>query len=227
MCNLYSITAPVTDMRRFFAVDRNNDKLGNFKSLGAVFPKHQAPVIRLGNGGERQLVSMEWGFATPKISKKTGKPMSPYAWNNARDENVMKLRLWRGSFQFRRCLIPVSSFQESKGRAPATNVWFSMKADQEHERPLFAFAGLWRHNQVEMQNSNTGRDTYTVITTKANALLQPIHPTRMPVILAPRSYDIWLHGKEKEALDLLKPFPCDQMRIAKQGVGVWSDVLHE
>ena len=60
---------------------------------------------------------MEWGFATPKISKKTGKPISPYAWNNARDENLLKSRLWRDSFVKRRCLVPVSSFQESKGKA--------------------------------------------------------------------------------------------------------------
>ena len=57
-----------------------------------------------------------------------------------------------------------------------------MKADQENTRLLFAFAGLWRHQQVEMQDPDTDRDTYTVITTMANALIEPIHPTRMPVI---------------------------------------------
>ena len=108
-----------------------------------------------------------------------------------------------------------------------TNVWFSMKADQKNARPLFAFAGLWRHHQVEMQDPDTKRDTFTVITTMANALIEPIHPTRMPVIFSPQSYDTWLYGNEQDALSLLKPFPSDEMRIAKQGVGLWSDALNE
>ena len=102
-----------------------------------------------------------------------------------------------------------------------------MKADQENARPLFAFAGLWRHHQVEMQDPDSDRDTYTVITTMANALIEPIHPTRMPVIFSPQSYDPWLYGTEQEAFRLLKPFPCDDMRIAKKGVGLWSDALYE
>ena len=54
-------------MRGWFDIRIDNDQLGNFKPFEAVFPKHQAPVVRVGDGGERQLVSMEWGFATPKI----------------------------------------------------------------------------------------------------------------------------------------------------------------
>jgi putative SOS response-associated peptidase YedK len=223
MCNLYSITTPVADMRRLFDVSPENDLLGNFRPLEAVFPKHHAPVVRLDTQGERQLVAMEWGFATPKISKKTGKPISPYAWNNARDENLLKSRLWRDSFVKRRCLVPVSSFQESKGKAPATNVWFAMNSDDETERPLFAFAGLWRHHQFEMQDKGADKDTFTVITTSANELIKPVHPNRMPVILGPGSFDSWLNGTETDALNLLKPYSSDEMRIAKEGVGIWSD----
>ena len=90
-----------------------------------------------------------------------------------------------------------------------------MIADQEHERPLFAFAGLWCDNQVEMQDPNTDRGTYTVITTTENALVRPIHPKRILVVLMEHSYDIWLYGMEKDALGLLRLFPSRQMRITK------------
>ena len=60
-----------------------------------------------------------------------------------------------------------------------------MKAEQENARPLFAFAGLWRHHQAEMRDLDTDQETYTVITTVANALIEPIHSTRMPVIILP------------------------------------------
>ena len=102
-----------------------------------------------------------------------------------------------------------------------------MKADQENTRLLFAFAGLWRHQQVEMQDPDTDRDTYTVITTMANAPIKPTHPTRLPVIFLSQSYNAWLHETEQDALSLLKPFPFDDMRIAKQDVVLWSDALCE
>ena len=60
-----------------------------------------------------------------------------------------------------------------------------MKAEQENARPLFAFVGLWRHHQAEIQDLDTDQDAYTVITTGANALIELIHSTRMPVIILP------------------------------------------
>ena len=60
-----------------------------------------------------------------------------------------------------------------------------MNSDDETERPLFAFAGLWRHHQFEMQDAGADKDTFTVITTSANELIKPVHPNRMPVILRP------------------------------------------
>ena len=50
MCNVYSITAPVAEKRCLFDVCVNNDQLGNFKPLAAVFPKRKAPVVRIGDG---------------------------------------------------------------------------------------------------------------------------------------------------------------------------------
>ena len=75
-------------MRSLFDVCVNNDHLGNFKPLAAAFPMLKATVVLIGDGGEKQLVTMEWGLATPKISKRRGKSISPNALNNARDENL-------------------------------------------------------------------------------------------------------------------------------------------
>ena len=102
-----------------------------------------------------------------------------------------------------------------------------MKTDQENGRPLFAFASLWRHHRVEMQDPDSDRDAHAVITTMANALSEPVHPARMPVIWSLQSYDTWLYGTEQDAFRLLKRFPCGEMRIAKQGVGLWSGALYE
>ena len=78
-----------------------------------------------------------------------------------------------------------------------------------------------------MQDQDYVGDTYTGTTTITNALIETVHPARMPVIWSPQSYDTWLYGTEQDAFRLLKRFPCDEMRIAKQGVGLWSDALYE
>jgi len=223
MCNLYSVTSTADEMARLFEVAPERFSLGNVEPLAAVFPKHSAPVVWQERPSQRRIDRMEWGFATPKLSKKTGKPISPYSWNNARDNKVATTRLWAESFRNRRCLVPASSFQESKGKAPATNTWFALKGDRASDRPLFAFAGFWRFEQPEMQDPNLDRYTFTIITTDANTVVRPIHPTRMPVILEPQSYDLWLNGDTEQALALLKPFAAEKMTIARQGVGLWSD----
>ena len=52
----------------------------------------------------------------------------------------------------------------------------------------FAFAGLWERWQAP---EDEVIESCTILTTDANDLTQPIHD-RMPVILHPKDYDLWL-----------------------------------
>ncbi|GGX63444.1 DUF159 family protein [Tateyamaria omphalii] len=209
-------------MRQLFDVPVADDHLGNAAPLPSIYPKGAAPVVRLGPDGERELVKMSWGFRTPKVSKKTGKPIKPAAWNNARDDKL-HTGLWKSSFQQRRCLVPASSFCESKGRNPATHYWFGMASDDLDERPPFAFAGFWRDEYDDLAVDAQGLSTYTIITTTANELVKPVHPQRMPVILAAEEYEEWLFGSSENVGRLLKPFPSEHMRVVGQGVGMKAD----
>ncbi len=223
MCNLYSSTTPQEAMRQLFDVLPDHDHLGNAPPLPAIWPKYNAPVVRLAKDGERELVTMSWGFLTAKVSKKTGKPISPAAWNNARADGVAKKGLWKNSFLNRRCLVPASSFREAKGRNPATDYWFALKGDEP--RPPFAFAGMWRGVQPGLPDDKSRLLTHTIITTTANEIVKPVHPDRMPVILNPANYETWLTGSMDDALELLRPYPADEMQIVQQGVGVLKDEL--
>jgi putative SOS response-associated peptidase YedK len=76
------------------------------------------------------------------------------------------------------------------------------------DRP-FAFAGLterWSRNGETIESC-------ALITTDPNELMAEIHD-RMPAILPPDDYDLWLdpefEGKE-ELLSLLRPYPADEM----------------
>ena len=221
MCNLYSITTAVEAMRNLFEVAAERDHLGNAEPLDAVWPKYPAPVVRLAEAGGREMLPMSWGFLTAKTSKKTGKPIAPAAWNNARADKVATNGLWKDSFLNRRCLVPASSFCEAKGRSPARYFWFGLAGDEP--RPPFAFAGLWRDFQPGLSGGQAEETTHTIITTTANDIVRPVHPDRMPVILDPADYEQWLTGSADEAEALLRPFPAERMRIVAEGAGLRSD----
>lgn len=206
-------------MRHVYGVDADLDFLGNAAPLRAIWPKYEAPVVRLNADGRRELVRMHWGFLTPQVSKKTGKPIKPAAWQNARDDKVNKIPLWRESFETRRCLLPGTAFHETKGRNPATDFWFALKSDDE-ELPPFAFAGLWRDGQPGVDGEEGGWLTHTMITTKPNELVKPVHPDRMPVILDREDYELWLHGDTEQAAKLLRPYPAEKLRVVGKGVGL-------
>ena len=83
---------------------------------------------------------------------------------------------------------------------------FELKSEQ-----AFAFAGLW-----EAWYPSTDDDpllSCTIITTLPNSLMETIH-RRMPVILEPDDYDLWLDPSDQtpNQLDgLLKPYPAEEM----------------
>ena len=78
------------------------------------------------------------------------------------------------------------------------------------DRSPFAFAGLW-----DNWHSKDGSEirSCTIITTEPNELLEEIH-NRMPVILSPDGYAVWLQEGENDPellKSLLHPYPSDEM----------------
>lgn len=207
MCNLYSMTKNQEAMRRLF--DTKRERVGNLPLFSAIFPGHDAPVVRLGEDGGRELVMMSWGFVLPQQGK------APKRVTNARADKVTVSSFWKASFEGRRCLVPVTSFAEPKGRKPAIWHWFGMKGDEA--RPLFAFGGLWRPWRGELKGELVEVDVMAFLTTTPNELVRPVHPNRMPVIIDPAHYDTWLTGSLDEALELARPYPADAMAIIHRG----------
>jgi putative SOS response-associated peptidase YedK len=81
----------------------------------------------------------------------------------------------------------------------------------------FALAGIWeswRHPETDEVVR-----TFAVITAPANAMIEAIHD-RMPVVLAPASYERWLAGVEPDPRDLLVPYPSEAMTMWPVSVGV-------
>ena len=55
----------------------------------------------------------------------------------------------------------------------------------------YALAGLFSEWRPRKGSPHPPLDTFSIVTTEANELMEPIH-NRMPVILNPRDYDRWL-----------------------------------
>ncbi len=75
----------------------------------------------------------------------------------------------------------------------------------------FAFAGLWE--RWDRALNGTALETCTIITTGANELLRSVHD-RMPVILSPDAYDVWLDVENyqvHEVVNLLRPYPSEAL----------------
>lgn len=109
---------------------------------------------------------------------------------NARAETLSEKPSFRAAFKKRRCLVPCTGFYEWHKTEQGKQAYHIAHPDQH----LFAFAGLWEYWE------HAGETLYscTIITTAANALMQPIHE-RMPVIVAQLDYRQWLDSQQTSA----------------------------
>lgn len=175
MCGRYTLTKPVKTIQKQF--DPIIIKCEHSERYN-IAPSQNAPVVIL-QEGQRELISSRWGLVPPWVKDiKTAKALI-----NARSETVHQKPSFRDSFRTHRCLIPTDGFIEWKvERKEKVPHFISLKS-----RKLFAFAGIW----AEWGKGPASAHTYSILTTQANSALTPVHE-RMPVIIEPSSYKIWL-----------------------------------
>jgi len=169
-----------------------------------IAPTQPVPVIRQ-HPKElvRQISMMKWGLI-PHWAKDASGAASTI---NARSETAATKPAFRDPIRFRRCLIPADAFYEW-ARKGASKQPFCFEV---REGELFAFAGLW-----DGWKNTEGQwiRTCSILTTTPNAVTSTVHD-RMPVILDPDSYDLWLDpGMQNVAAisELLKPYDARSMQ---------------
>jgi putative SOS response-associated peptidase YedK len=112
---------------------------------------------------------------------------------------------FRKAFRQRRCLVVADGFYEWKKLNGRKQPYYIHLQDG---RP-FAFAGLWEH----WGRGGEHIDSCTILTTGANELVGSIHD-RMPVLLDPAGYDVWLDPDVQDAKrleTLLVPYTSEAM----------------
>jgi putative SOS response-associated peptidase YedK len=169
-----------------------------------VAPTQPVPVIRQ-NPKEpvRELSLMRWGLI-PAWSKD---PSSAARMINARSETAHTLPAFREAMKLRRCLVPADGFYEWQRRGSAKQPFCFEVGDGG----LFAFAGLWDRWK---DPSGQWVKSCSILTTTPNAVTSAVHD-RMPVIIDPDAYDLWLDPGMTDVhvvSELLKPYDPRLMR---------------
>ncbi len=211
MCGRFTLRAPAHDLAAAFGVDLR----ANLAPRYNIAPTQPVAVLRAGAAGAggdkalaRVLALLRWGL----IPAWTRDPSIGARMINARAETLAEKPAFRAAYRARRCLVLADGFYEwrkpaeGEGRGAAKQPWFIHRAD---DAP-FAFAGLW-----ERWTGPDGAaiESCAIVTTEANARLAPIHD-RMPVIVPPEAYDLWLdcrHGASERVAALLRPAPDDAL----------------
>jgi putative SOS response-associated peptidase YedK len=169
-----------------------------------VAPTQAVPVIRQ-NPKEpiRELSLMKWGLVPHWAKDSSGAA----GMINARSETAATKPAFRDPLRFGRCLVPADGFYEWQPRGSAKQPFCFEVNDGE----LFAFAGLWDRWK---NPSGEWVKTCSILTTTPNAVTSAVHD-RMPVILDPDGYDVWLDPGMTDVqivAELLKPCDARTMR---------------
>jgi putative SOS response-associated peptidase YedK len=201
MCGRYRLSRSKEQLEQYF---HTADWEDDWRPRYNVAPTQQVPVIRQHpKGPVRQISTMGWGLI-PHWARDTSGAASAI---NARSETAPEKPAFRDPLRLRRCLIPADGFYEWKRTATSKQPFcFDVNGGE-----LFAFAGLW-----DGWKDSNGRwlKTCSILTTTPNTVTAAVHD-RMPVILDPASYDLWLNpGLQDVAVvsELLKPFTSGLMR---------------
>jgi putative SOS response-associated peptidase YedK len=202
MCGRARLSSDVSEIKLVFSIPPDRPT-PNFAPSWNVAPTDPLPIVWLDRDRRRSLDIMRWGLV-PFWAKdiKVG-----FANINAKAEGIENRPAFREAFQRRRCLVPVDNFYEWQKTATGKQPYAIALVDGG----LMALAGLW-----ENWRSPAGERvrSFAIITTRPNALCAELHD-RMPVILAPASWPVWLGEKpaDRRALKaLLAPYPSEEMR---------------
>ena len=195
MCGRFAQPHSTEDLARIFrarpVVELPTDRFN-------VAPTDEVAGV-LEHHGERVIEPFRWGLVPWYAEDRKGAARLI----NARAETVETTPAFRTSFAKRRLIIPAAAFYEWRRSGGDRQPFAIRRRDDE---PM-ALAGVW----AVWRNPDTGERVYTcsIITTVPNDLLSPIH-NRMPVILDPTDWDVWLAEGTKPAdlRQLLFPFPA-------------------
>lgn len=197
MCGRFALTLPDTAMAQLFGAEITPGLMPVPRYN--IAPTQTITTVTSTDDG-RFLRPMRWGFL-PHWYKD---PRVGLLLINARAETIAEKPAFRAACRSRRCLIPASGFYEwTKTPEGARLPWYIHPPSGDS----LAFAGIWQDWQGD---DGKVLSSCAIVTTSANETLGALHH-RMPVLIAPEDYGLWLGEEGKGAAVLMKPAPEDAL----------------
>jgi putative SOS response-associated peptidase YedK len=198
VCGRFSLTVSEEILRQYFPFELSAKVLPRYN----IAPGQEVLAVVFDDGKMTGRM-LKWGL----VPYWANDPKIGFKMINARAETVDEKASFKHAFKKRRCLILADGFYEWKKEGDKKIPYrFTLKNKQP-----FAFAGLW-----EKWDKHGGpMYTCTIITTKANELVEAIHD-RMPVILPKEWEKVWLDPAIEDAeylKSLLRPYPSEEMKM--------------
>ena len=182
-------------------------KLPEMRPNYNMVPSQETLILRVADR-ERHFDDMRWGLVP--FWANDVKSADRYSMINAKAEEIAEKRSFKGAFEKRRCIVPMTGFFEWKKLETGNKRPFCIHLKNE---PIMSLAGIW-----EKWKSKDGTQevlSFSIITTEANEVMREIH-TRMPVILHQSNEAEWLDPENtniSELKNLLKPCPSEWMEM--------------
>ena len=207
MCGRFAVTLPPDAMAQLFEAQPANDLAGvpNYN----VCPTVPINVCSLGEGG-RRLTAMRWGFVPHWYKTPSDGPLLI----NARAETVAEKPTFRQAARERRCLIAMDGFYEWDRAGDQKLPWFIHRRDGA---PMVV-AGIWQC----WDKGEEPLTTCAIVTTEAKGQMAEIH-NRIPVLLEPGDWGLWLGENGKGAARLMTAAPDEGYDMYRVGTEVNSN----
>ena len=214
MCGRMTQQTDTSEVARIFAAEVADADRGERYNVAPTQPV----TVVLERDSRRLVESHRWGLVPPWAVDISGSSRMI----NARAESVERTPAYRVAFQRRRCIVPSDGFYEWRRLGTRRQPYLIRRQD----RGLLAFAGLWSVWPDPV--SGEWLRSCSVITTEANEIVGTLHD-RMPVILDPDDWAIWLDpGRPDLALlrSLLVPAPSEGLELVPVSTRV-NNANHE
>ena len=202
MCSRYSLTSPPEAVRAYFGA-RNKPE---FPPRYNIAPTQPVLVARRDHAGQRELTLVRWGLIPSWVKN----PAEFSTLINARSETAADKPSFRAALRHRRCLVPTDGFYEWTGKPGSKRPHLI----RPRAGGPMAMAGICEH---WMGGDGSEIETMAILTVTANAAVSAIHD-RMPLILAPASFEVWLDcrpGTAVDVLPLMVPAPEELLEIVE------------
>lgn len=200
MCGRFAITSPPEAMRGFFRYAEQP----NFPPRYNIAPTQPAPILWARRNAEglllRHIRLVRWGFLPHFVKDPNQFPLII----NARSETLRTKASFRAAFKRRRCLFIADAFYEWRHDRKARSAAGRPHLVHRRDGNPMGFAGLF---ETWVGPNGEEQDTACIVTTAANGATAALHD-RLPAILEPETFDMWLDPDESRAelaFGLLKP----------------------